>query len=367
MRKLLRAKHGTERQGAIIVLVAVMMLILAASVAFAVDYSFLLKMRTDMQRAADASALAAVQTLAPSALGIQDVEATKVTLREYVQANLTLGDGFSIADADIEIGRYDPDLIYSVVSLRDDGIFDAVRVTLRRDGIVNPRVPLHFARVLGVSDSTLVVTATAVLQKPNALPPGAAVLPVGIPQELWESAEIGDRIYGYGDGKVEDEHGNEIPGNWGTVDIGDENNSTSDLGDQIENGLMQDDLDALHGDGRIDQDAHIDATEEIWLQADPGLSTGMKSAVKAIHGEERVVPIYGSLGGGTNNGGNNLEYGIVGWGVVTVVDSNWKGAKNTWIELQRSYMYSGNLTAQPNSLGDPPAIEGAYGAPVLVE
>ena len=56
-------KLRSDRRGAILVLAAVMVAVLLGIVAFAVDYGHLLKVRTDLQRTADASALAAVQDL----------------------------------------------------------------------------------------------------------------------------------------------------------------------------------------------------------------------------------------------------------------------------------------------------------------
>ena len=47
----------TNRQGAIIVLAALLMASLAGLIAFATDYGYLLKVRTDLQRSADAAAL----------------------------------------------------------------------------------------------------------------------------------------------------------------------------------------------------------------------------------------------------------------------------------------------------------------------
>ncbi len=191
--------------------------------------------------------------------------------------------------------------------------------------------------------------------------PGSAVLPFAIPEDIWAANEIGDTWSIYGDGKMIDENGNEIPGNWGTVDIGSENNSTHDLNDQILDGLHQSDLDILYEANRIDQNTHIDATVDMWVNADTGLSVGVKQSVEQIHGEVRFVPIYSQ-----NNGepGNNLEFHITGWGIVTVVDSNW-GDVN-WINVQKTYAYLGALTPQPD-LSIDAGMEGAFTSPVLVE
>jgi hypothetical protein len=78
----------------------------------------------------------------------------------------------------------------------------------------------------------------------------------------------------------------------------------------------------------------------------------------------RLVPIYD-----TNNGagGNNLEYHVVKWGVVKVIDSNWKGSKSTHVTIAKAYSYQGELRPNPDLSSTVPWIEGAFTAPVLVE
>lgn len=359
----MRRNRKPKRRGAVLPLVALLMVPLLAMVAFAVDYGYLLKVRTDLQRAADAAALAALQDLVPAADGTQDLAAARNRVREYATRNMDAS--FQVLDADVSFGRYDPSVIYSHVSLLSSGIYDTVRVTVRRDAQANSPVSLFFARVLGIGDANVAATATAVLQKATILRAGADVLPFSIPLDVWNSRNPGDTWSVYGDGKLTDASGATIPGNWGTVDIGPANNSTADLREQILNGLRQSDLDALFADGRIPTNTHIDGTLAMWLNADPGLSSGMKSAVQAIHGQTRMIPIYDTLGGQPQ--GNNLEYRVVCWGVVTVVDSQWNGANNTFVLVQKSYTYDGELPSQVGLSNTSGVIDGAFTSPVLVE
>lgn len=360
------SKRIPKRRGAVVVLFAIMAIVFVGLVAFAVDYGYILSQKTDLQRAADAAALAAVQDLSPDADGDQGTAAAKATVREYVASNL--GEtGFNVADADIQIGRFDTSTIYSNVTLLDNGVKDAVRVTLRRDGSTNERLPLIFARAIGISDAALTVSATAVLQKPSLLPPGAGVLPFAVPKDEWDDVDIGESWIIYGDGRITDSSGHEVPGNWGTTDIGNSNNSTNELRTQIEQGLQQSDLNGLHDDGRISSDAHIDATEPMWLNSDPGLSAGIESAVQAVQGQTKVIPLFDSMNSGNGGGGgNNLEYRVVGWGVVTVGDSNFNGANNSYVRVRKTYLYGGKLMANGRLDADA-AIQGAFSSPALVE
>ena len=358
----LRHKHKRQRRGSFVVLSAFMTTIFVAALSFSIDYGVLTKERTDLQRAADAAALAGVLELARSGSTVQDLGAARNVVRAYVASNI--GSPFNVADVDIEIGRFDPSQIYSNLVLLDTGVFDAIRVTLRRDGTNNPRVPLAFAPILGMQSVSVTVTAAAVLQKATQIAPGANVLPFSVPLDTWNSLPDDGEWIVYGDGKLADESGNAIPGNWGTVDIGAEGNSTSDLSNQMLDGLTQDDLNDMYNDGRISTTTEIDASQSIWLNGDTGLSSGMKDAVQAIHGLTRIVPIYDSVQG-VPVVGNNIEYHVVGWGVVTVVGSTWGGS--TSVTLSKSFTYDGSLRPHPNLGATSSVINGAFTSPVLVD
>ena len=136
-----------------------------------------------------------------------------------------------------------------------------------------------------------------------------------------------------------------MPGNWGTVDIGPVDNSTVELRDQIDDGLRQSDLDALYADGRIPDSSQIESTEPFWANGDPGMSIGMKDAVIAAHGSTRIVPLFDTLGG--DPAGGNVEFHVVGWGVVKVIDSHWKGEKKSYVHVQKAFTYDGALGPKP--------------------
>lgn len=363
----MRQTHGSairpqDRRGAVAVLAALMMMIFIGMVAFSIDYGYIQAKQAQMQRSADAAVLAAVQDLIPDANGVQDFNRTRATVRSYVGQNLD-ETGFTIQSADIEIGRFDPATVYTNLTLLNSGVHDAVRVTLRRDGASNPLLPLFFARALGVDTANVTVRATAVLQKPMYLPPGAGVLPFAVPVTEWTAVPHGDTWTIYGDGNIEDDFGNSVPGNWGTLDIGSDGNSTSDIRDQIENGLDQSHLDHLYADGRISTDQYIDTSQTTWLNADTGLSSGMKSAIQNVYGQTRIIPLFDSSSGAP---GNNLEFEVVSWAIVTVGDSRFNGANNTYVKVQKASIYEGLLTPN-NDLRSPSSVEGAFTSPVLVE
>ncbi len=344
-------------------LVALAVVPLLGMVAFAVDYGYLLKARADLQRAADATALAAVLSLEPAPNGEQDLVAVRDAVREYAAANV--GAGFTVLDGDIVVGRFEPTTIYSNLQILQTGIFDTVRVTLRRDGNANARAPLFFARAIGFGEASIVVTATAALQKANGLKAGSDILPFGVPLTEWENMNQGEAWTIYGDGKILDDWGRELPGNWGTIDVGCNSNSTDDLNTQILEGLQQSDLDALYEYGTIPTNTHINAFYAMWLDADTGLSIGLKHSINQIIGEQRLVPIYDTIT--EDASGDNVAAHIVNWGVVTVSGATFHGSKNTSVEITKSYMYDGDLYAQSALNDETNVIAGAYTSPVLLQ
>ncbi len=352
---------ANRRSGAVAVLLCTLIMPLLMLLALSVDYGFLCYVKTDLQRAADQAAIAAVRDLVPDDLGNQNLIAVKSTVRQYVANNL--GSDFSVTDSDIEIGRYDPDTIYTNLTILDSGIYDTVRLTLRRDDLANRSVALFFARLFNRDKANLEVTATAVLQKARYLGPGTSVLPIAVEEIAWNQLPLGDEMSVYGDGRIEDGGGNPIPGNWGTLDIGSESNSTSDLRDQMVNGLRQEDLDSLHQQGRIDTPEYIDSQQEIDLNADTGFSAGMKHAMWEIEGSTRVMPIYRTVQGN----GNNASYEIVSWASIRIIDSRFQGSKNSFVQVRKSFNYDAALLPNPD-LSDPSgSIENTFTSPALVQ
>lgn len=354
-----RPQH--QRSGNVVVLISLLLPPLFACVALAVDYGFLLYIRTNLQRTADQAALAAVRDLEPDSDGVQDLIKVRATVREYVQLNA--GNNFTVVDSDIEIGRFNPATVYSNFEILDNGIFDTVAVTVRRDDLANSSVSLYFARIFGNTTVDVSATATAVLQKAKLLTEGSDILPIAVAVETWNSQPVNAIWSIYGDGRMEDAFGNPVPGNWGTLDVGASNNSSSTLVDQILNGLRQQDIDYLYSNGTIPSPDFIDSKIAANLNGDTGLSAGIKAAVRESHGKSKLMPIFESF----SNQGGNLDFRIVNWGVISIVTSSWQGSRNSAIQIKKSYMYDGDLRPHPELSNTGDIIERAYTTPVLVK
>lgn len=358
-----RRAGGVDRRGVLAVLTALLLVPLIAMLAFSIDVGYLLKKRAELQRAADSAALAAVQDLIPDSLGNQNLNQTKATIRSYAGSNVTDLDGFTVLDSDITIGRFDPVTAYSNFTILNDGVFDTVRVTLRRDASANSPVPLLFGGIFGILDSEVTATATAILQKATYMRPGVGVLPVAVPEGEWNTADTSIPWTIYGDGRIVNGLGETLPGSWGTCNIGTSANSTATMSDQILNGLQQVHLDGLYNESRIPNNEYIDSSLVWNANGDQGLSGGIKSAVSASHGQSRLIPIYD----GVTNLGSNLEFTITGWAVATIVDSQFRGSNNTYLQIKKSYLYDGLLRPNRDLRMSETAIQGAYTSPVLVQ
>lgn len=374
-------KSPNRRRGVVAPFLALMSVPLVGMLAFSIDYGYLKNVESELQRAADASALAAVMELIPADDGSQSADQVRATVKSYVQQNLTISPAgnstFTVLDADIEIGCYDETSINGTapVAFKSTGQWDTVRVTLRRDVNANGNVNLFFARVIGSDSKPVTATATAVLRRATGLRDGVDILPFSLPVSFWDSIPDGDQLSIYNDNKIYDSSGaevtvvdpdgNSVPGNWGTVDIGYENNSTSDLEYQILNGLTQENIDTLHTDGRIPDTSEIPLPVD--FQADPGISIGIKDEVQFIEGQTRIIPLYSHVNGDLfAGGGNTAEFHIVSWGVVKVLDSFWLGNKETSILAQKSYTYDGALVARQDLSSKDTEFKNIFTSPVLV-
>ena len=341
-------RFSDRRRGNIIVLSAFLMVVMLAFVAFAVDVGYLCVIRTELQRSADAAALAAAWELAdedgpgdePSTAEVSD--RARQVAAQYAALNLVGLKAPDLADDDVEIGYIaDPtDPQSPFVEASGDQLPNAVRVRVQRTSLKNGEVPLFFARVLGYDQSAVEATATAALQCTirGFQTPGdgsnLGILPIALDVESWDALMAGQG----GDNYQYDESDNSATtgsdgvleinlypgdtgsaGNRGTLDIGGANNSTSDVARQILDGISPDDMLALNQNGGT---LELDVNSELVLHGDTGLSAEIKEELTAIIGQPRIVPLYSKV----VNPGNNALYTIVKFVGIRVMYVNLTGS-----------------------------------------
>jgi len=349
--KRIRRLRPADRRGAISVLAAFLAVVLLAMVAFSVDTGYILSNKQEMQRTADAAALAACweygQKLSEGATPAEAIAAGRAAAAQYagdnevanLETEIDQNSGNS-PSGDLVFGQivdlYDPNAVVNTASLKD---YNAVKIRVRRDETLNGEAPFFFAKIFGLTGQGLSAEATAGYYRNISgvqPPPGGSninVLPYALDWDTWAALLAGNAadkwrwnketktITAGSDGVLEVNlfpQGTGSPGNRGTVDIGSSNNSTADITRQILYGISPADL-AYHGGSlEFNEDGEID------LNGDTGISAGAKDELTAIMGEPRLIPIFSKVTGP----GNNAEYTIVHWAGIRIMEVKLTGAMN---------------------------------------
>lgn len=159
-------RHLTNRRGATLPLVALMMVALLSIVAVVVDLGMLFAARGDVQRAADAAALAGASTYMEVA---PDPEVAESRARDWGTRNHLFNR--PIAAGEIQVGVDDPQMSVSVVIQRT--------------------LPLTFARIFGRDQATVSAFATARVTNTGS---STCIRPFGIPDGGFDQSSIGDKV-----------------------------------------------------------------------------------------------------------------------------------------------------------------------------
>jgi Flp pilus assembly protein TadG len=345
-----------RREGNVMVMTAVLMVVLIGFMALAVDVGYLCNVRSELQRSADAAAIAATWELVD-----RDCEAdgdavtltnnARAAAAQFAALNKAGSEVPLLAGDDVNVGYMenpsDPSESLGAVPAGEQP--NAVHVRVQRTDVQNGEIPLFFARVLGHDESASQAQATAAVlygfngfQKPSDntnLP----ILPFALDEETWDNLPISGTddwcynpdtktVTAGGDGIREVNlypQGTGMPGNRGTVDIGGGNNSTSDICRQIRDGISPADMDALSAGGRT---LEFNDDGDLFLNGDTGISAGCKDDLASIIGKPRIIPIFSTVVGP----GNNAEYTIV----------KFVGVRITYVKLTGS-MASKKVMIQP--------------------
>jgi Flp pilus assembly protein TadG len=329
-------RRGTpqrDRQGAITVLSALLLIVVFGMVAFALDLGYIAVSKAQMQTASDAAALGSCVELEAN-LGAQPSLTTtqageKASLAAQAVGNANPNGGLSgtylSTTRDVRYGQ----ATWNPTTKTWNKTFNAtpynmVEITVRRDVEASNESQLgdrpldtFFGGALGMDQVSLWTDATAALLPGIGVTvtPGsgmtADVLPIALDVPTWDAlmAGTGTDQYSYntttgavtsgGDGVKEVDlypYGNQcLPsGNRGTVDLGSPNNSTNDLKRQILYGLNEDDLSYFGGELRTDNGP-------LNINGDTGISAGIKAELEQIKGQPRLIPLFTSVSGPGNN------------------------------------------------------------------
>lgn len=322
---------------------------LIAMIAFAVDIGYILVAKDQLQRSADASAMAAAWELVDdqAPLGRSDVTQISADARQkatqYAALNNVLASAPSLGTSDVAVGYManptDPACPFTTTGA---GLPNAVQVKVRRTSDQNGEVPMFFAPVLGIDRVATEAGATAALVnsisgfKTPADGSNLELLPFALDEQTWNNlinCGNGTDNYKYnssnktvssGYDSIKEVNlypqGTGSPGNRGTVDIGGCNNSTSDIARQIVHGISSQDM-SHFPDSKLQFDQH----GKLYLNGDTGISAGVKDELTSIVGQPRIIPIFRSVTGP----GNNAMYTIVQFVGVRIMDVKLTGSMSS--------------------------------------
>ncbi|HXK93750.1 MAG TPA: pilus assembly protein [bacterium] len=361
--------HPNEK-GGILVLFAVCLTLFFMFLAMAVDYGLIFLAKSELQAAADSAALAGAAQLADEDYLVgtpnlaNDLTAARDYSEEFAAYNTVIKENLvlerneeNMENGGIVIGFLDnPMDLQDTLETQNQTHYNTVQVTTRRTTAVNGPIQMLLGAFTGLQEVSVESRASATLDDRVIgfdAPEGETVgiLPFTMYKHAWDCvynpsyvqiselcpAQNGEDHYAYVGGEVIKNQGDRIPevklypnkagicefpdapGNFGTVDIGLNNNSTDDLCRQIRYGLNHADLRAL--DGMV-MEQGLDGKFRKLLQGDTGVSNAVKEALEAIKGKPRVLPVYDSL----SDPGNNCIYEIVGFVGVRVMDVKMTGA-----------------------------------------
>ena len=346
----LRSWIVSQRRGTITIFAAILSIVVLGMVSFAVDIGYILSSKEEIQRTADAAALAAVWDYGQQLSEGEDTATAqcvgRATAATFVAANpvgnlaLAVDSNYSNSSGGEIVFGYIDDFgnTGAPMNTSADTLFNAVTVQVHRNSTRNGNLSLFFAPIFGVTETGITTEATAALvrdvkgfQTPNG-GYNIDLLPYALDLETWNAWMAGsaDDDWTYNDdgtitagcdGYLEVNlfpQGTGSPGNRGTVDIGSSNNSTNDIARQILYGISPADL-AYHG-GKLE----FNSSGYLILNGDTGISAGVKDELASIKGQPRIIPIFSEV----NGPGNNADYTIVKWFGIRIVDVKLTGPMN---------------------------------------
>lgn len=159
-----RQGASPHRRGAAVVQVAVALPLLLGCVALSLDVGIIYSARTQLQRTADASALAAAKALGEWTEG-NALEEARLSAAEFAVLNHVNGQATGLAASDVVFGRAVQDDKTRKFSFTETEVNpNAVRVHVRRTAdSPSGGITLYFANLFGIKMSDVGAKATAVL------------------------------------------------------------------------------------------------------------------------------------------------------------------------------------------------------------
>lgn len=374
----MRISDRSGRPGAIAPLTALLLVFLLAMVAFAVDIAWIVEARTELQNAADASALAGANELMQPFVDYQLPGRTQEEKDAILKAAMTAAaqrakdyagfngaggrTGLKVLDADIEFGFTDAENTYTKQAVHG-GFPNTIKVILRRDGSANGALDLFFGPVLGRPTADLDVQASSAIyggsiQSFSAANGNVRMLPMTYDVEHWNAfvttglGPDGDlRSASDGSPILKVYESNRYKGNFGQLALDDDHAGSSEIRDWIDNGMSQGDIDVLKSRNLLPLSAH-DPNQWDWL-GNPGFRASTVMAVNDHMGEVYILPLFKAKNSDRADyeagvgQGSKYDYNIVQFVAVRIMPTN---------QTNREIVVQPVAYADPNAVFDATSV-----------
>lgn len=371
--RTIRPHHQEQnpRQGNALVMASAAMVMLFGFTALTVDVGYITLTKAELQKTADAAAMAATIELydgwgtGATITQAQAETAARNAAVAVAAANRAGGLASAYIDPqrDVRFGnaQWDPN---TSTWIENWGVqpYNLVEVIVRRDQpgstLGDRPLSLFFAPLIGTDSSNLSAVGIAGIKPGVGVKkiPGVnvGVLPIALDVQSWDAMIASNTYtdnYAYNTNSKTVSSGHDgvreiniyptgsanlPPGNRGTVDFGNNNNSTADISRQIRYGLNEADLELLGGQLRFEM-------LPMSINGDTGISAGIKDDLNAIKGQPRLMPLFSQVSGP----GNNAYYTIVRFVPIRIVYVNLTGKPASKVVI-----------VQPAPYTDPTVIAG---------
>ncbi len=339
---------------------AALTVVVIGLLALSLDLGYISLVRGQMQSAADAAALASTsQLLDPEWLEggtSQDLSGAYLQGDKFATLNAAGGVPLKLGTSDVTYGYIadpkDPSSPFDTTHTP----YNSAQVKVQRTNTQNGELGLFFAKIFNRGSLPLEAKATATYEgnvkgfkiNPNYSQEKCLLLPFTLKWQIWDAAikgvpdpdgnlatdvwscdPYGGPVSHVPDGRREVKlypTKNMTPGNFGTWDIGTDNNSSSDIERQILYGPNQNDFAVMGGSVELNSDGKLVVT------GDTGISAGFKDALKYIEGTARIIALHEKVVGN----GDNSQFTIVRFVGCTIVDVKLDGT-NKSIVIQPAF------------------------------
>jgi Flp pilus assembly protein TadG len=366
-----------KRRGTVIVMTLFLSMALLAMMAFSIDIGYAVAVKSELQNAADAAALAAAQqlqtyfvnyympgqtqqqTIYNNAISDMTTSTAPIpTAQRFAGYNQAGNVSVTVPEYDITFSYYDGTTFSSPTY--PNYFPNTVNVTTRRDSLANGPLGLFFARLLGINTVELTATASATIyagdvMSLNAIPGvNAHILPVALDVHVWMNYQQGNFSSDWLNGLISDGPNNakqlqvypfntNTPGSFGLLDVGLPANNVPAFRTWIDNGETPNDVSYLLSNQMLPVSVTV---PEPW-KVGPGLNNTLVNNFGQEAGVPNLIPLFmpvtpstlsattpGSNYVAATAQGQNATYAIVGFAGVTVTQATGNGNSNLSICIQ---------------------------------